>query len=266
MDIEEAWNLLESAGALLLYSSEDLESGKEIYGELANGMDLDSLKKKLLFIQAAFPADLPKIDWTNQWEQHGLNYFDGYVHIDLQEFGQTEKTPIIRLEPGPGFGDLSHPTTNLVLKLMSKVVADQYVLDVGSGSGVLALCAVAMGAKEVFGIDIDREAIAHAKSNAVLNNMEGKVAFSLPEILSLPQQSKSLVVLMNMVWSEQIVAWNSLKIIHKIPGDCLVSGILAEERDDYLKYAEDLGWQFKGVVESDGWLGFHFFRKGSNGT
>ena len=169
------------------------------------------------------------------------------------------KLKTLKLKSGPGFGDLSHPTTRLVIKMMVSYVKAEYVLDIGSGSGVLALCAAAMGAKAVHGVDIDPSAVEHAKHNAKLNFLDSQVTFSLPSEYK-PQHRPNLLVLMNMISSEQQVAWQSLKAIHDVPGDIFISGILAEERNSYLKFTELRNWKLLRELSEDNWLGLHFTR------
>ena len=114
-----------------------------------------------------------------------MGYRDGLLHIDLHDFSHDMQPSFwpeaLKLKPGPGFGDLSHPSTRLVLKLMAKRIEGKAVLDVGCGSGILALAALSMGAASVCGIDIDQEALMHAEVNARLNDMQDAIKFVLPE-------------------------------------------------------------------------------------
>ena len=109
-----------------------------------------------------------QVDWENQGALFAENFKDGKAHIDLQRFG-TPAT--LKLYPGPGFGDLSHPTTNLMLELMQGALTGQIALDIGCGSGILSLAALLMGAKKAYGVDIDAEALLHAEKNADLNGL-----------------------------------------------------------------------------------------------
>jgi ribosomal protein L11 methyltransferase len=246
ISVEEAWEILEASGLLLLYSSEDLQGEKEIYAQVEEINDLPCFS----FISKIVPTELGSIDWQSQWEIHGQDFHDGYVHVEINESK-------LKLRPGPGFGNLSHPTTKLVLELMKDHVKNQDVLDIGTGSGILALAAVALGAKKVYALDIDPEAIKHAKENASINQMNDKILFDT-KLKSF--KSLSCVVLMNMIWSEQIEAWKSVSSLHQIPGQTLVSGILKEERDLYLQLTKSWGWQLVDEVELEGWLGFRFNR------
>lgn len=262
--VEKAWDELNDAGVHPLYSSEEPEGKNEIVGILPEWLPHELLLTRCPNITQITPFELGEIDWASQWAAHGLDFHDGYVHLDLCKLGSLKESltqwHTLRLQPGPGFGDMSHPTTRLVLRLMNKPVQNQYVLDIGSGSGVLTLCAVAMGASYAQGLDIDSAALEHAKHNAKLNHMEDRAAFELPEKYQLPKNVNSAVILMNMIRSEQKIAWDSLPQLHHLPGECLVSGILETERKEYLKQCKRWGWRLQEEITEEGWLGFRFSR------
>ena len=261
-DIDEVWQMLESAGCSLLYSSEEVAGDQSIIGYLPTLMSADELMAKHSVLLAVLEAPLGEIDWEAQWEAHGAHYRDGYLHIDAREYAPKvgiTKWPIeLRLQPGAGFGDLSHPTTRLVLKMMGDKVAEKSVLDIGSGSGVLSLVALAMGAREVCGIDIDEEAVVHARLNGILNGMGEAVSFSLPEEYCRKEGEPPQVILMNMIQMEQAQAWQSLPIACRHAGIAITSGILKEGRQAYLEQCKSWGWQLCEEQEEDGWLGFCF--------
>ncbi|CCB85407.1 ribosomal protein L11 methyltransferase [Parachlamydia acanthamoebae UV-7] len=257
---EQAWEELENFGAQPLYS-EETEGSKEVVASLGDISFSDFPFTSLQTIGAFAPIHFSPIDWESQWSAHGLDYRDGCVHLDLNQLIDAQNLPVIKLKPGPGFGDLSHASTRIVLRLMKDRVHGQAILDVGSGSGVLSLAAAIMGAKIVWGIDIDPEAVEHAKENLLLNELEGDITFSIEPPTHVLQQQQNILVLMNMIASEQAVAWKSLKSVHHLPGEALISGILQEERELYLQQALRWGWTLLDEIEEEGWLGLHFLRK-----
>lgn len=256
--VDDAWQELEVAGFPLLYSSEDLEGQKEIYGYLPSSLTLETLPGTLKSIKTVSPTTL-HIDWTEQWALHSPEFQDGQVQVDLHGLGVKR---ILQLQPGPGFGDLSHPTTRLVMKLMQHRIKGRHIIDIGTGSGILALSAVAMGAKSVTAIDIDPEALNHAKKNAILNQMGDKIHFCLPEAFST--DAGEALVLMNMIRSEQKQAWETLKSLHHLPGESLVSGVLSQERAKYIKQAKAWKWVLKEEIEEKDWVAFCFSRESVN--
>lgn len=250
--LEQAWQALESLNIEVLYGSEEEETKQvEIVAVIPS---LDVLKS-FDWIISCIPYDLPKIDWQSQWALHGYNYQDGFVHVDLASFGGAQQT--LKLLPGPGFGDLSHATTRLVLRLLTHYLNGQIILDIGCGSGILTLAALTLGASYAYGIDIDSEALEHAHQNACLNHLEKKCLFCLPSEFVWKQDTPPLI-LMNMIRSEQEIAWNSLPSLHTQKNLCLTSGIQQEERDIYLAQALAWGWSLEKEIQEDDWLAFVF--------
>ncbi|WP_068471425.1 50S ribosomal protein L11 methyltransferase [Candidatus Protochlamydia phocaeensis] len=254
LSLEEAWEAFEQAGIEMAYGSDE-EGHVDLYLYLSSGQSLPPYS----WIQTIQSLALPAIDWDAQWAAHGQDFRDGFVHVSFEHYSRQAKS--IRLQPGPGFGDLSHPTTRLVLELMARLLKDQPVIDIGCGSGILSLAAAAMGAPAVHGIDIDPAAIEHSKQNALLNHLENQCHFSLPEGFSIPSH-QDLLIVMNMILSEQQDAWASLPSLHAAQGICLTSGIRIEEHQTYLELAARWGWELKEEIEKDGWLGFCFSLKG----
>jgi ribosomal protein L11 methyltransferase len=186
--------------------------------------------------------------WEKQWELFAPNFKDGKAHIDLTPYECPET---LQLYSGPGFGDLSHPTTRLVLRLMQPFVKDHVVLDIGCGSGILSLAAAAMRATHVDGYDIDPEAVEHARKNATLSSFAKKIHFSTKPPAKIPS-----VLLMNMISSEQAQAWSLIE--DRIPSSAtlITSGILEENADEYLEWRIRQGWKIKKKLTENGWISF----------
>lgn len=184
------------------------------------------------------------IDWTEQWKSFSPNFHDGLAHIDLG--GRT-----LLLEPGPGFGDYSHPTTKITLALLTPLIKDKILLDIGCGSGILSIASVLLGAKKAYGIDIDPEALVHARQNAALNKVTDKTHFAT----TLQVPAEPCVIAMNMIASEQKIALASLP---HLKGIIVTSGVLASQREEYLKFARQNGWVLIKEAEEEGWMGFVF--------
>lgn len=262
MDLDQAWETLELAGFQLLYQSQEIGGKQEIYCEEVEFVD-NELYQKFSFILSCSSINVNDIDWQKQWSTHGLDFYEGHVHIDLKEIGYLKEKissfgTTLRLQPGSGFGDLSHPTTHLVLKLMEDEVVNQEIVDIGFGSGILGLAALIMGAKQVFGLDIDSQALLHAQANALLNQMEKQASFYLESHFKSSFLSQPAIVLMNMIELEQKQAWEAHKDLHHLTKKSITSGILKEGRKSYLKLTERWGWRLEKEIEQEGWLGFIF--------
>lgn len=256
-NLDQAWDILQSQGNVPLYTEEDSENLAKIYIQAMPNVSTDDLLQQFPFIEYAELQELGRIDWDAQWQAHGLNFHDGYVHIDLPKAIQKSWMSL-KMKPGAGFGDLSHPTTSLVLEMMKDQVKDQYVVDIGSGSGVLAICAIALGAKHVEALDIDADALIHSQENAALNEMTDKITVLNPQEFKINQDFDSCVILMNMTMEEQRIAWDSLKDLHHKKANILTSGILDDQKEAYLKMVGNWGWKLVKNQQQDNWIGFQF--------
>ena len=266
--LEEGWAILENKGVEILYSSE--EEGKIEFFVRLPPTDSYHLFDSFRWIISSTPYTLPPIDWEAQWAIHGHQFHDGYVHIDLTTLGNfdysenvvssTEPIKQLRLKPGAGFGDLSHPTTQLMMKMLLHHFHGQIVIDIGCGSGILALTAGAMNGTEIYGIDIDPQAIEHSSQNAAINHLEERCHFSHPDHFKWELREEPLLLLMNMIRSEQQVAWNSLPLLHHQPAELITSGLRVEERSLYLEEMKKIGWEAIEEQENEGWLAFRFIR------
>lgn len=129
-------------------------------------------------------------DWAHAWKQ----YFKPLRVSDRLTIKPTweEYTPvdaaekIIELDPGMAFGTGTHPTTALCLRALEQhIQGGEEVIDVGTGSGILAVGAVLLGAKSVLALDLDPVAVNSARENVALNRLQDKIAVKESDLLSL---------------------------------------------------------------------------------
>lgn len=200
------------------------------------------------------------IDWEEQWRNFSPSFYDGASHIDLSLYN-PQCTKELLLKAGGGFGDLSHPTTRLCLKLMAPFVKGVAIVDIGCGSGILMLSGLLMGACHAIGIDIAEDALAHAAINAKLNHLEKRTAFT--KKVKRDQLEGNSLFLMNMIFSEQKLAWDEQKPLHSPKAVLVTSGILTEQRESYLSWAAQQGWKWVSDISEEGWSGFVFLQERS---
>jgi ribosomal protein L11 methyltransferase len=240
----------------------------KVYLESFTSHPLYELKEKnKIFVGGFFeqlPSDLPDflqnytnldvdIDWTSQWQSFSPHFNNQNFELDLSSYGIHK---VIFLQPGPGFGDLSHPTTKLCLKHMAKLCRGHVVIDFGCGSGILSVAAWVFGAYKVISLEIDGPSIEHTKSNLALNHFPTDFVYeSMPPLID---ESDSLCII-NMTFGEQKVALKP-HVLPKKPIRFLSSGILKTQKEDYILWGKTLGVNFEVLDELEGWLVF----QGSN--
>jgi ribosomal protein L11 methyltransferase len=195
-------------------------------------------------------SPVEEIDWEKQWADFAPQFQDGIARIDLDG-------PVLMLKSGAGFGDMSHPTTRLVLQLMPPLMKDKVIFDIGCGSGILSIAALLLGSKKAYGIDIEESALAHSEENARVNGVEGKAVFAR-SIQAKWVPKEPCVILINMIEWEQKTAWEASKALHRAKGVVIASGVLSIHRSRYLETTRQLGWKLKEEKEEEGWCGFVF--------
>ena len=171
---------------------------------------------------------------------------------------------LIVIEPSMGIGTGHHATTRLCVAALQTVeLAGTVVLDVGTGSGVLAIAARLLGASRAVGIDIDADAIQSARENLALNPEVDEVRFEVGDLTSrlrdpsapdiAGRERITADVLVANLTGLALVRWAGILLSSTAPGGTLVlSGILAAERADVLHALQ--GTKLLAATEEDGWV------------
>ena len=237
VDVDQVQYELEKKGLKDPFIIEDDSTGEKFIGGHSK-KDIESENTILV------EKKQNEVNWEEQWALFAKDFKDGKAHIQL-----GEKTLI--LTPGAGFGDLSHPTTFLMIEMMKSQVVDEPVVDIGCGSGILALSALLLGAQSAIGIDIDPAAVKHARQNAKINDLNARFTKKLPK-----NSPKGAIFLMNMILPEQ-KEFNPSKLNSQAKL-WLISGIMEEQREEYLKLTKTWNWALISEVQRSDWLGFTF--------
>ena len=132
------------------------------------GADLGTLRLEL--------SGVKDEDWSENWKKYYKPFRIGthlVVKPTWEAYQPRPEDLIIELDPGMAFGTGTHETTNMCMQLLEKhLKSNMRVMDVGTGSGILAIAAARLGAREVLAIDIDPAAVKVARENIVLNHVE----------------------------------------------------------------------------------------------
>jgi len=142
------------------------------------------------------------------------------------ESGQLTR---IVIQPSMGFGTGHHATTRLMLRAVQELpLRDRSVLDIGCGSGILAIAAATLGARSAIGIDIDEDALLNAAENLTLNDVAGRVRFEERDFrdLSGPED----VVLANLTGALLEKSAAKLAELVRLGGYLIVSGFMETEK------------------------------------
>ena len=167
--------------------------------------------------------------WSEAWKDQFqiLKVTPGLVIVPTwEEYEPAEGEFVVVLEPGAAFGTGGHATTRLCLRgLVQHMRPGDRVADVGCGSGILAITAAALGAREVVAVENDRTALPVAQANARRNSVTSQIAFKEADLLSDTAGPFDLIVC-NIVAEEVIRLSESFPAMLTKGGRCIVSGFV----------------------------------------
>lgn len=163
----------------------------------------------------------------------------------------------IIIEPAMGFGSGHHATTRLCLVALQRIdLRDRCVLDIGTGSGVLALAAARLGARRVLGIDVDDDALDNARTNAALNGDPANVAFEHADFRA-GTLAPAEVVVANLTGGMLEAGAAAIVGCVRTPGTLILSGITDEEAESVATAFASHARQDARAAE-DGWVALTF--------
>ena len=188
-DQEEFETFLEENRAYWDYIDEDLQeklqglSHIKLYLEDTDKAGMERLEKVTAELKLPMTiAPLAEVDWEESWKDNYPPQEVGENIVVLPYWLAEEETDRLKviLDPGLTFGTGAHPSTQMVMEKMEEVVKPGFkCLDLGSGSGILSIAALRLGAESAIGIDIDPKAEGIARENAAYNG------FAAPQFTAL---------------------------------------------------------------------------------
>ncbi|SCJ79606.1 Ribosomal protein L11 methyltransferase [Anaerotruncus sp. 2789STDY5834896] len=202
-------------------------------------------------------SSIAEEDWAFGWKKyyHPLPIGDHLVVCPSWE--NYDKKPgevVVTLDPGMAFGTGTHNTTKLCLELMQPVVKPgSTVLDIGCGSGILAVSALLCGADSALLCDIDATAVKVARENAALNGVEDRCQFIQGDLAAAVDQQYDLFFA-NIVADIIIRLLPDVRGHLKPGGRFIASGIVDVRRDEVLAAVAQNGLEVEQMAEDGGWV------------
>ena len=195
-------------------------------------------------------------EWKDNWKEFFKPKKVG-KHIVVKptwyDYEKEEGDLVIEIDPGMAFGTGTHETTSLCLRLMEDYMQDgDKVLDVGCGSGILAIAGALLGSPEVLGVEIDPVAVEIAQENLKLNGVTG-VARAQYGDLTKGIDFKAEIVVANLM-ADLVMMLSADVAKHILPGGKYISsGILVEKRDQVAAVIRDCGFDIMEIREDGMW-------------
>lgn len=172
-------------------------------------------------------------DWESAWKQ----YFKP-VHVtdrivvkpEWEEYSPQEGEIVIEIDPGMAFGTGTHETTSMCINQIEKnLKAGDRVIDIGSGSGILSMASVLLGAEKATGVDLDPVAVRVALENVELNNLQDKIDILHGNLTDVIREKADIVVA-NIMADIILILLEDVREFIKDDGMFISSGIIQEKR------------------------------------
>lgn len=291
--IESVSNILHEAGAsgVVIEDSEDFAKEREdVFGEIYS-LDPDDFPKEGVVLKAYLPvnsflgetveaiklaitnlvkydinlganvvtiSEVNEEDWATSWKKyyHPVKISKRFTIVPTWETYNPVSSDelIIELDPGMAFGTGTHPTTVMSLQALEKTVKPgQQVIDVGTGSGVLAIGAAMLGAEHVHALDLDEVAVHAAQINVKLNKMHETIDVVQGNLLDTIKEPGDVVVA--NILAEIIISFtdDAFQVV-KPGGIYITSGIIMPKKNDVKEALEASGFIVEEVMMMEDWV------------
>ncbi len=262
---EGQWDIIDEAIAQRIGDDVKVTGYFEVDGKLADrlafiegelrrikamdlGMDLGKLETRR--------HDVAEQDWTESWKAAFKPFRLGRHMLVKPSWEDVETQPgdhIIEIDPGMAFGTGTHETTGMCVTLVEKYVKPgDRVIDIGTGTGILAIAAAHMGAKPVLATDLDAVAVRVAAENVKINGFEGVIDVRCGNLLDVVQESGD-VVIANIISDVIVMLAEPVKARIVDGGLFICSGISVERRQDVLDALKAAGYELLDDVTQGEW-------------
>lgn len=206
-------------------------------------------------------------DWADSWKQYYKPLHIGnrvVVVPQWEHYDANDNDIIVKMDPGMAFGTGTHETTRLVMELLENYTTPgAAVLDVGCGSGILAICAAKLGAGRCRAYDIDPTAVKVARDNIAVNSVEDRVSCDCSDLLAAVDNSDGGydIICANIVADIIIRMAGDVATFMKPHGIMLASGIITSRADDVINALEKGGLRVLERREDNDWCALALERR-----
>lgn len=220
--------------------------------------DGENILKQVKMLVAEAKNNNPEFDWgtltiesegvkDENWSENWKKYYKPFkpgkkivIKPSWEEYQKNDGDVVLEIDPGAAFGTGSHETTKMCICMLEDYVTrGTSVMDVGCGTGILAMCASLLGAKSVFAVDIDEGAVNVAKQNVALGNFD--ITVEQGNLLENRYETVDLIVANIIADAVMLLAAKAHEHL-KENGIYITSGIINERADEVEAHILSLGF------------------------
>lgn len=247
---------IEENGSCLIAYFKDFDSQKE--DRLKDFFD--RMKRELLIEDFSYTVyTIEQKNWNEEWEKtiEPIKVSNTFViKPSFKDYIQKEDEIVLTIDPKMSFGTGYHQSTRLMIRLIEKYIKPgMKVLDVGTGTGVLAIVCAKLGASKVFAVENDEVCLENANENFEKNMVTDKCKFVLGEIKDVIEKDFNLVTANINRHILLDIAYDIKERLNK-NGLVILSGIIEQDEEIILEKYNSLGLNLIQKISEDEWLGF----------
>jgi ribosomal protein L11 methyltransferase len=212
---------------------------------------------------------LEEKDWANAWKEHYHPFRIGnriWIQPSWQVLDPTNaqeghirpQDVVLTLDPGMAFGTGLHPTTQMCLQALAQFVRPgMRLLDVGTGSGILAIAGAKLGAESLLAIDIDKVAVRTAIANAEQNDVLDRITIQLGTLPMVQEKGWDIVVV-NILAPVIVTLLQEAKLLTYVAkdGHLILSGVIDQQAPDVAAAVADAGGEVEQRYTVRDWVTF----------
>ena len=196
-------------------------------------------------------------DWNEQWEQEGFEPIvisDNLIIHDGRHLPDSTPDIAIEIDAKLAFGTGTHETTRMICSTLLELQPKGRVLDCGTGTGILSICALKLGAQEAVGYDIDEWSVDNARHNAVINQVDNRFTSLLGDASILNKVEGTFDLVMANI-NRNILLNDMSQFVSKMNADAtlILSGFYTDDCQILIEKAQTLGLTLQQQKEDQKW-------------
>ena len=196
-------------------------------------------------------------DWNEQWEQEGFEPIvisENLIIHDGRHLPDSTPDIAIEIDAKLAFGTGTHETTRMICSTLLELQPKGRVLDCGTGTGILSICALKLGAQEAIGYDIDEWSVDNARHNAVINQIDNRFTSLLGDASILNKVEGTFDLVMANI-NRNILLNDMPQFVSKMNADAtlILSGFYTDDYQTLIEKAQTLGLTLQQQKEDQQW-------------
>ena len=245
--------ITEEVDHLIVFADEEADVNEERIKKYLEKL----ISEKLLNDYSIVSESLPEENWNELWEKgrEVIRVSDKFViKPTFKDYKTQQGEIVLTIDPKMSFGTGEHQSTKLIIKLLEKYVRPgMHLLDVGSGTGILSIAAIKLGAVAALAVDNDERCYENCKENCDLNSVTGKVKIVKGEISDLKEDNFDLIIA-NIQKDVLLDIADQIGEKIKPNGIAILSGLLIKDEKDIEQHYSETGFETVDTESMDEWI------------